>query len=389
MRLCFPLGVLIFVAAVTLSGLLSSCQDYQGAAQQDRAGSSDTLQQMSEEMPQLSDHWVKSTVPLGKWGQVVAFANDGRVVLAGRGTILTSLDDGKKIWKLLSGGEGSHRSTFDGGNTYRKINQLGESLSSSIEVREFCSPESAVITPSGRLYVKTVCEHITQLWSIPIRNASDPWNVVSFTYERDPSEGVYSPGQNFALMGDRVLIDALLPTGPALLTTDDNGATWYALWRGSHKDSGIIGLSFINEPVGWMLQGNGAVRKTTDGGHTWAKVSKLSSELAKKGYSLDFVDSQTGFIVGLDGLILLTNDGGRTWQQRSANTTVNLYKVAAADAKRAWSVGEKGTVLETSDGGANWRRIDLGIEKDLHFNLTVKGGTAWIVSDGFTFHSSS
>jgi photosystem II stability/assembly factor-like uncharacterized protein len=67
---------------------------------------------------------------------------------------------------------------------------------------------------------------------------------------------------------------------------------------------------------------------------------------------------------------------------------VDLYKLAAANAKRVWVVGQKGTVLETSDGGEHWRKVELGIEKDIRFGLTVKDGIAWLVLDGFLFRSS-
>jgi photosystem II stability/assembly factor-like uncharacterized protein len=135
-----------------------------------------------------------------------------------------------------------------------------------------------------------------------------------------------------------------------------------------------------------MLQGNGTLLKTIDGGRTWAQISKLSDR--SYGYSLDFVDLQTGFIAGRHGLLLSTTDEGRTWRRKRAGTTLDLYKLAAADAKRVWAVGNKGTVLETADGGEQWRRVELGVDKDIRFGLTVKDGIAWLVLDGFLFRSS-
>jgi len=268
--------------------------------------------------------------------------------------------------------------TLDGGNSFRNVDQLGSPLPSSVNIKKLCSAESAVLTPSGRLYVKAICDHTTRLWrSIPTRNEADSWNVVSFTYETDPSNGVYSAGHNLTLAGERVLIETNLATGSALLTTDDNGANWYPWWQGSPEDAGIVGLSFVDERTGWILEGNGSLLRTIDGGRRWNSLSRLPSELAGKFNALEFADSQTGFIVGVGGLLLVTTDGGLTWERKNPSTTVDLYKLAAADAKRVWAVGQNGTVLETSDGGAHWRRVELGVEKDIRFGLTAQPGLHW------------
>lgn len=378
---CLILALLVWVS------ILSSCQSYHGAAQSSRADSSVKLQEKIVSQPKRADSWLKDEVPRGQGGDVIAFSNDGWTAIAGQGTVLLSPVGGRS-WKVLNGGKGSFRLTIDGGSTYRNVDQLGKPLPSSLSIKKLCSAESAVLTSSGRLYVKTICEHTTQLWSIPTRNQTETWNVVSFTYETDPSNGVYSAGHNLTLVGERVLIDTNLPTGSALLTTDDNGATWYPWWHGSAEDAGIVGLSFIDERTGWMLEGNGRLLKTLDGGRRWDSLTQLPSELAGKFNALDFADSQTGFIAGLDGLLFVARDGGRTWERKDASTTADLYKLAAADAKRVWAVGNKGTVLETADGGEHWRKVELGVDKDIRFGLTVKDGTAWLVLDRLMFHSS-
>lgn len=386
MRIAGKSGFLSGVTLTVLLALPTSCKYHEGPGQLVPRDSSARVEKTRDEMPQTIANWEKRKVPLDKWADVITFEKDGCVAILSRQTITISLDNGRS-WMPLNGGAVSHLTTVDGGSTYRDVNHLGEPLSSSVRARDICSVEGAVITTLGRLYVQTVCEHITQLWSVPTRNEADPWNVVSFTYERDPSDGVYTPGHNLSVAGDRVLIDASLPDGPALLTTDDHGATWYPFWRGSTSDTGIVGLSFIDNQVGWMLQGSGPLRKTTDGGRSWEYLSALSIDSARQTWSVDFANLQTGFIVGSDGLILTTIDGGKTWKRQGASTTLNLYKVAAADSNRVWVVGEKGTILETSDGGNHWQKVDLGITKDIRFGLTVKDGGAWIVSDDLMFHS--
>lgn len=381
MRNCRSLCWLIIALIGCLSVL--AYQSYHGVAQTTRAN---RLLEKNVSPPKVIDNWRRSEVPHGKQGDVIAFSSDGWTAIAGLGTVL--LSPGGQTWKELSGGKGSFHSTIDGGTTYRNVDQLGKPLPSSFNINELCSAESAVLTSSGYLYVKTVCEHTTQLWGIPTRNQSAAWHVISFTYETDPSNGVYTAGHHLTLVGERPLIDTMLPTGSALLTTDDNGATWYQWWHGSHEDAGIVGLSFIDERTGWMLEGNGRLLKTLDGGRQWDSITLLPSEFTGKFNALAFVDSRVGFIVGDRGLLLATLDGGRTWGRNSSPTTVDLYQLAAADTKHVWVVGNKGTVLESRDGGDHWRNVELGIEKDIRFGLNVKDGIVWLVLDGLLFRSS-
>ena len=86
--------------------------------------------------------------------------------------------------------------------------------------------------------------------------------------------------------------------------------------------------------------------------------------------------------------VSIARDGGRSWQRKDAYTTADLYKLPAADTQRVSVVGNHGTVLETADGGAHWSKVQLGIEKDIRFGLTVNDGIAWLVFDGFLFRSS-
>lgn len=370
--------VLICMASI---GFWRSCLNNEGPANATCAAS---------EVNSLQKHgttnWIKTDVPFGKWVDVLAVSEDGSLVIAGQGTLLFSSDDGRS-WRNIDGGEGSYRSTVDGGESSTDLDQLGRPLPSSVAIKNLCSVESGVLTSVGRLYLKAVCEHTTQLWSIPTKSENEPWNVLSFTYKTDPSEGVYSVGHNLSVVGERVVIDANLPTGPALLTTADNGANWHPIWRGSADDTGIIGLSFLNHQDGWMLQGNGRLLRTKDGGLTWVRLSRLSEEFSRICTSIKFVESRSGFIVGLRGLLLSTGDGGITWQRQNVGTEHDLYKVLAADRKHVWVSGQKGSVLETSDGGSLWRAVKLGIENDIRFGLAVSGDGAWVISEGSIFRS--
>jgi photosystem II stability/assembly factor-like uncharacterized protein len=365
---------LIFCAHFLLA-VASSCAYQYGAPQQPSAVVQ-TEKRVTAERTQNNSEWTRTEVPLGRPGDVISFGSKGRVAIAGQGALILSLDGGR-TWRALRGGKGSNMYTTDGGKTYQNEFDV-----SSISVNKLCSVESAVFAPFGRLYLNTMCDHSSALWSVPIENSSDAWHVRGFApsieqHESDENGNYYTPGTSLVVAGGRVLVDATLPEGTCLLTTDDNGATWHRFWCDS-RSAPIVTLDFIDERQGWMLQGNGKLFRTEDGGRTWVPFSTLPAEATGHVFSLDLVNTTIGFVVGEKGLILSTKDGGRSWQQQVSETKNSLYGVAAANEKKVWAVGEKGTVLETSDGGTSWRKVVLNLNEDI-YTLSVSQGTAWFV----------
>lgn len=318
--------------------------------------------------------WTEIRVPSGGSGDAIAFADGGRVALTGASTLLLSSDGGRSWQPIGAAAGGDHLYSTNGGETFLPAGRLTDSLT----VKDLCSVEGASFAHRGRLYLRAGCDHSTQLWSVNTA-ASDSWHIRSFTRDEGESdEGVYTPGINLVPAGTRILIDAILPQGIALLTTDDEGNTWFPLWTDPHAEAGIVGFDFINEDGGWMLLGDGAFLQSRDGGRTWKKIANLPAEPAKQTTSLDFVTDKIGFIVGNGGLILMTRDGGQNWQQQTSGVGENLYKVAAADTNHVWASGQSGVLLETRDGGASWCKVELGIKSDIR-SLSVNNKQLWFV----------
>lgn len=370
---------LIFYAQFLLA-VVSSCA-YQCGELQRSTGVVQSDKRVTADRTQNKSEWTRAGLPFGKSGDVITFGSGGSVVIAGQGTLLLSLDGGQ-TWRALSGGEGSNKYTKDGGRTFQDTRAEGNSNSSSISASALCSVESVVFAPSGRLYLSTRCDHSTALWSVPTGEVSGAWHVRGFApsieqYERNGNGSYYSLGRNLVATGERVLVDAILPDGTCLLTTDDQGATWHEFWC-DPRAVPIVALDFVDDKQGWMLQSNGKLLSTGDAGHTWLPVATIPAEATGHVLSLEFIDPTMGFIVGEKGLILSTKDGGRSWRQQVSETKNSLYSVAAANEKKAWAVGEKGTVLETSDGGTNWRIVELDLDEDID-TLTVSQGAAWFV----------
>lgn len=327
----------------------------------------------------LPSKWEEKTVPLGKSGSVIAFGSNGLQAIAGLGTIMVSRDNGA-TWQALNGGPGQISVTKDGGVTYEAQSKP------LIKTNDLCGVESAAINKSGRLFLKTTCEHTAQLWSVPLTDTSAEWHVVVFTYQDDPANGVYGPSSDFVMTGDRVLIEGSLRLSAAILTTDDEGKSWRPFWRSSFFGAGLATFDFVDE-TGWILLGDGQLLVSEDRGKSWERVSSIPDDVAQSAYSMKFASREKGFIVGKNGLVLVTENGGRKWQQSRSNVTFNLHKVASANGERAWAVGNSSSVLETDDGGMTWRTVDLGINQTIYHRLSVNNGVAWVCADNSLFHS--
>ena len=326
--------------------------------------------------------WRKVEVPLDRPADVITFGDQGQIAIAGQGVLLLSLDNGQ-TWRSISEGKGSNMYTTDG-----KKFQNG-SLGRSISIAKLCSVETAVFSASGRLYLNATCDHSSALWSVPTENVADSWYVRSFapSAEQFDKNGDYSsPGRNLVAASRHVLVDGKMSNETVLLTTEDEGATWQPIWR-DPRATRIVGLDFLDEQNGWMLQADGKFLRTNDGGSTWVENSTLPANAVGWVVSLDFVNTTKGFVVGQEGLILTTNDGGKTWKQLISDTQMSLSRVAAVDENKAWVVGEKGTLLETNDGGTSWRKHSLGLDDDIQ-TITVKNGLGWFVIGRSVYRSN-
>jgi photosystem II stability/assembly factor-like uncharacterized protein len=210
-------------------------------------------------------------------------------------------------------------------------------------------------------------------------------------------------------------------TGPYLLTSVDDGATWHAgdipvsvgpsgnvfvldpehAWAIATGDASAVGSSGA-----WQL----TVRRTTDGGRTWLATT-LSSPYPCELRTFSFVDASHGFLmcaVGAQpattgpagdtpaskgyGTVFRTVDGGETWQlvSHAGGLGVEFF---ASDADTVWSAEDAGSsILDgvglyvSRDAGANWAPIDLpGLASIPVGPLTDVTGAQGEVAGGPTF----
>jgi photosystem II stability/assembly factor-like uncharacterized protein len=323
-------------------------------------------------------------VPLDREGAIIAFGLGGYRAILDSGSILISRDNGEK-WESVERGFGQLLATTDGGESYHVVSSVRRD--GGFDVRDLCGIQDAVITPAHRLYVQMNCEHVTQIWSVPLDRPNDQWNGVVFTYD-SLDKGVLSPGGSFVVAGNRVLIVGVQGRGSVLLTTEDEGRTWTPFWNNSIFGPGIIGFSFPNKDLGWLLLSDGNLLRTADGGKRWNAVSTIDEPGLAGWASMSFSNERSGVIVGEHGLLLKTDDGGLSWTRARILTDSSLYCVKNGASGQIWIAGSSGLVLQSHDGGLTWNKTTLQVKRDIYFTMTVYDGGSWIVSGKNVFRLS-
>lgn len=100
------------------------------------------------------------------------------------------------------------------------------------------------------------------------------------------------------------------PVIPQIVTTSDGGENWF-IYEPSTA-GGFTAVAFVGVNFGWVVDGNGNVFRTTDGGINWTRHRSGVAHLN----AVSFVDADNGVAVGPEGIIVQTTDGGRTWASR-------------------------------------------------------------------------
>jgi photosystem II stability/assembly factor-like uncharacterized protein len=167
----------------------------------------------------------------------------------------------------------------------------------------------------------------------------------------------------------------------------DGGKTWKAI----AEKAGGMGciLAFADAKTGWF--GSGAeFQMTTDGGATWKELA-LPKDVSKVA-AISLRTPTDGYLVDKDGVLHITKDGGKTWSSHSLGLDnpsilgfssapfVNETPQAAVrffDANHGLAVlGLSGktdlVALRTADGGKTWKEE----------SLPAGSGTPYLSRDG-------
>lgn len=141
----------------------------------------------------------------------------------------------------------------------------------------------------------------------------------------------------------------------------DGGATWAAVSpAGGGLDSNSAeGLSVVSDTVAYAVSGvNGTgfaeMIKTTDGTN-WTDVdSNFAFIGGGEGFlAAEFLDTSTGWAGGWQGRMYKTTNGGTSWSQVH-NEGSYIEGIDFVDSNTGWFVSRFGVVRKSTDGGSNW-----------------------------------
>lgn len=146
----------------------------------------------------------------------------------------------------------------------------------------------------------------------------------------------------------------------------------------------LTGIEMSNVNVGWQLEQNGTLLRTTDGGRTWNAVTpSLNSQSGPAVATV--LDSQTAWeAVGVNGsptsyiTLYRTTDGGTTWQSYAMTTPLKnapggqvpqgLTFINSQDGWMTTRIVDNGmggtlpgAVYQTTDGGQTWHLVSTGV----------------------------
>ncbi len=184
-----------------------------------------------------------------------------------------------------------------------------------------------------------------QTWE-PVNNSGTSFILYGMSFPPNQNEIGFASGMKYTWDAEGVIVK-----------TTDGGDNWQQIWPTSGTISGLEGLWFINDQVGFAGGWNNYFIKTTDGGTTWTEVSCGTNVW----YYVDVVfrDENNGVAAGMmesesDQAIWITSDGGNTWVPATSGTQVDIQSVCYADDITLFAVGTGGNVLKSIDGGHNW-----------------------------------
>lgn len=148
-----------------------------------------------------------------------------------------------------------------------------------------------------------------------------------------------------------------LASGGKIVATKDGGATWTTQVP-SFEVLGVQDLAVVDPMTAWVCGhfrqgGVGSARLnvayTTDGGATWIPQQVGTADQVVS--SLSFVDRNRGWLLNDDGSVYASVDGGAAWTYQSTPSVSGLWKIRFADPSSGWLIGFGGIIMKTKTGG--------------------------------------
>jgi len=138
---------------------------------------------------------------------------------------------------------------------------------------------------------------------------------------------------------------------------------WYQLAGAPVSDGRFCDVFFIDTDRGWVINSNGDVHRTQNGGISWSLIDSGFTGLR----SVTFFSETRGFIgtLGEEYPLLETIDGGVTWHEIDLQSAVHiggicgLWRVSSTTVYGCGAFYGDPCLIKTTDGGDTWEVLDL------------------------------
>ncbi|MBU0692921.1 T9SS type A sorting domain-containing protein [bacterium] len=179
----------------------------------------------------------------------------------------------------------------------------------------------------------------------------------------------------------------------SLYRTTELGQEWESVSPGVPPQFNSV--SFANQELGFCLNEQDELLKTTNGGVNWF-LHPFSATFGL--YCLRFSSETDLWIVGAQGAVYHSEDAGESWNTVIVPANGGLRDIAFFGT-HIWMTGDNGTVIHSADNGEHWETQNVGISSWLsgidfidesngvlvggysRIYFTEDGGAHWTQSD--------
>ncbi|MBE7411196.1 MAG: YihY/virulence factor BrkB family protein [Leptospiraceae bacterium] len=171
-------------------------------------------------------------------------------------------------------------------------------------------------------------------------NLGAEWNVTYFNGTKFKDFSIVTEDQLFLVMENG-----------ELLRYNRNGISYKPVFTGVLKMSANK-ITFFNETIGFILDTNGTLWKTKDGGDSFVP-QKISTNSIN---DIEALNPMTLFVVGDRGTILKSEDGGNNWLNIShkRNSYKKLWILSDSNGPVILVLNDIGEILQSFDSGVKW-----------------------------------
>ena len=147
-----------------------------------------------------------------------------------------------------------------------------------------------------------------------------------------------------------------------VVRSDDEGKSWKI--QPTPVTVNLQSIAAWDLVRGVVVEKNGVVIVTKDGGKSWLEVSVPRSDVSNKFMKVRIVADGSAWAVGEMGAVLVSRDRGATWARAAAEEDVTFGDIAFVE-QRAVLVGEFGRIKISENGGASWNVVNNPVKSSL------------------------